>query len=326
MDEDGNEWFLDEKDDNSVLSEKVSNIVLDEIIVQNVGDVDGDGKDDFLLQERIVTAQNYFPTDDTDFGQQTEEEVTKPDASIDDNIEYESQNEPWYDENTAPHQFYHNIDDSQEVETPKNIFSPLNIWLWHSRDDIVRDKFEKHIQKIRYDANLLKQRNDVLGYEKKLVEGLTILPNDIELEKQLADLYFHQGKYKKAQSLLKKIIAENPEDHNALRQMWEIATEDKQGNDHAFAYLQEAYQLCQDNPKYAYSLAQWYYDHDDLQSALPLLDKITKLRPKNIDYLVSLSHLQYKIWDREGAINSMRRALELDPMNVTLKQYLKSLQ
>lgn len=214
---------------------------------------------------------------------------------------------------------------SVDVEIPKNLDANVNIWQWHSRDDIVRDKFEKHIQKIRYDATILKQRNDILWYEKKLVEWLTMLPNDTQFQKDLADLYFHQGKYKKAQSLLKKIVIENPEDHNALWQMGEIAIEDGQ-SDEAFAYLQQAYNQAKDNPKYCYSLAQRYYDQGDLEAALPLMERIVKLRPNSIDYLVSLSHMQHKLWDREGAKQSILKALELDPLDVKLKQYLKALQ
>ncbi len=208
------------------------------------------------------------------------------------------------------------------IETPKDLDASRNIAQGHSRDDIVRDKFEKHIQKIRYEWGILKQRNDMLGYEKKLVEGITLLPSDKDFQKQLADLYFHQGKYKKAQSLLKKILTDTPDDHNALWQVGEIAIEEWHIED-AYVYFKQAYTLCDDNPKYCFSLAQWYYDNDDLDNALPLMEKMVKLRPKNIDYLVSLSHVQHKIGMNEEAKQSLLRALELDPMNITLKNYLK---
>lgn len=216
------------------------------------------------------------------------------------------------------------VSDDSSPEMPKDLDAVRNIGQWHSRDDIVRDKFEKHIQKIRYEIWILKQRNDILWYEKKLVEGITLLPNDIDFQKQLADLYFHQGKYKKSQSLLKKILIDNPSDHYALWQVWEIATVEG-NNEDAYLYLQQAYATCEDNPKYCFSLAQWYYDHDALDQALPLMEKMVKLRPKNIDYIVSLSHVQHKMWMIDQARQSLLRALELDPMNVTLKNYLKSL-
>lgn len=265
------------------------------------------------------------------------EEVVQWESNMGENdlaeeVIYEEEKEELKEEESAPVQqtsvtasSYDKSESSADIEIPKNYDANVNIWQWHSRDDIVRDKFEKHIKKIRYDADILKKRNDILWYEKKLVEGLTMLPSDTDFQRKLADLYFHQGKFKKAQSLLKKIIIENPEDHNALWQLGEITSEDASGEE-AFAYLQKAYTLCSDNPKYSYTLAQWYYDHDDLESAIPLMEKITKLRPNNIDYLVSLSHMQLKTGDRDGARHSILRALEIEPLNNTLKNYLKALQ
>jgi tetratricopeptide (TPR) repeat protein len=149
---------------------------------------------------------------------------------------------------------------SLHIEVPKEI-DARNIAQWHSRDDIVRDKFEKHIAKIRYDAGILKQKNDMLGYEKKLVEGLTLVPNDKILQRQLADLYFQQGKHKKAHSLLKKILIDSPEDHNALWQLGEITLEEWNKED-AYVYFSKACALCDDNPAYCLALAQRYYDEE----------------------------------------------------------------
>lgn len=211
-----------------------------------------------------------------------------------------------------------------EIEVPKDLDGARNIGQGHSRDDIVRDKFEKHIAKIRYDAGILKQRNDILGYEKKLVEGLTLIPTDKLLQRQLADLYFQQGKYKKAHSLLKKILTDSPEDHMSLWQLGEITLEEGNRED-AYVYFSKAYALCDDNPTYCLSLAQRFYDQGDYQSALPMMEKVVKLRPKQIDYLVSLSHVQLKLGLRDEAKQSLLRAQELDPMNIALKQYLKAL-
>jgi predicted Zn-dependent protease len=93
----------------------------------------------------------------------------------------------------------------------------------------------------------------------------------------------------------------------------------------AYMYFSQAYALCDDNPKYCLSLAEWFYDKEQYNEALPLMEKLTKLRPKNIDYLVSLAHVQLKLNLRAEAKQSLLNAQELEPMNITLKQYLKSL-
>ena len=299
--------ITEEDEDYNDVAEPIETIEVEAII-----EIDDSGEEEIILEQDDVIEENIIT------------------SKVEDNIEpvvdvvIETTNTPKEPDIANKQYDYLFISDDTSPEMPKDLEAGRNIGQWHSRDDIVRDKFEKHIQKIRYEIGILKQRNDILWYEKKLVEWITLLPNDIDFQKQLADLYFHQGKYKKAQSLLKKILIDNPSDHYALWQVGEIATVEW-NNEDAYLYLQQAYATCEDNPKYCFSLAQWYYDHDALDQALPLMEKMVKLRPKNIDYIVSLSHVQHKMWMIEQARQSLLRALELDPMNLTLKNYLKSL-
>ena len=86
----------------------------------------------------------------------------------------------------------------------------------------IQEKQKKLLEKIHYEANVYKKEWKLEEYEKKLIEWLAIEPENLELNKQLADLYFTIWNHKKALSLLKKIIEEDPEDHNAIRQIGEI--------------------------------------------------------------------------------------------------------
>jgi len=86
----------------------------------------------------------------------------------------------------------------------------------------IQEKQKKLLEKIDYEANAYKKEGKLEEYEKKLIEWLAIEPENLDLNKQLADLYFTIWNHKKALSLLKKIIEEDPEDHNAIRQIWEI--------------------------------------------------------------------------------------------------------
>lgn len=94
-----------------------------------------------------------------------------------------------------------------------------------SRDDILQDKHDKNLQKVKYEALLFKQRNDMAGYEKKLIEGLILDPDDVDIFRQLADFYITEGKYTKALSMFRKILTFDPNDHHALRQIGEIYIE-----------------------------------------------------------------------------------------------------
>lgn len=316
---------LSNEEIQQTMEEEISEIEHEDDVIEEV--YEDENYDDVAEPIETIEVEAIIEVEDTDESKSDEVIVVSDEVApeIEKHVEINTEAPIKEATETPTKQYeYMFVWDDISPEIPKDLDAVRNIGQWHSRDDIVRDKFEKHIQKIRYEIGILKQRNDILWYEKKLVEGITLLPNDIDFQKQLADLYFHQGKYKKSQSLLKKILIDNPSDHYALWQVGEIATVEW-NNEDAYLYLQQAYATCEDNPKYCFSLAQWYYDHDALDQALPLMEKMVKLRPKNIDYIVSLSHVQHKMWMVDQARQSLLRALELDPMNVTLKNYLKSL-
>lgn len=108
-----------------------------------------------------------------------------------------------------------------------------------SREDILQDKHDKNLQKVKYEALLSKQRGDMAGYEKKLIEGLILDPDDIDIFRQLADFYFTDGKYTKALSMFRKILTFDPNDHHALWQMGEIYIEQGQYED-AQVFIEKA--------------------------------------------------------------------------------------
>ena len=114
------------------------------------------------------------------------------------------------------------------------------------------------MEKISYEANSFKKEWKPEEYEKKLIEWLAIDPENLELNKQLADLYFTVWNHKKALSLLKKIIEVDPEDHNVIRQIWEIY------------------------------LMMWDYETSEL-----LIEKAINLKPNNPKYYISMVEIMY---------------------------------
>ena len=144
-------------------------MLVEELVVQNIGDIDGDGKDDYIVQHTVSGTEDMLEevvqvAQEASSSMQEGEQKTDETGAKDSDLDSERPSE---EQQSA--RSYDKMEEMHEIEIPKNIDS-VNIGQGHSRDDIVRDKFEKHVQKIRYDANVLKQRNDVLGYEKKLVE------------------------------------------------------------------------------------------------------------------------------------------------------------
>lgn len=211
---------------------------------------------------------------------------------------------------------------TDEAEPEEKKFKGKNIAEGVSRDDILQDKHDKSLQKIKYEALLSKQRNDLAGYEKKLIEGLMLEPSDIDIFRQLADLYFTEGKYTKALSMFRKILTLEPNDHHALWQMGEIYIEQEQWED-AQVFIEKALKLSPDNPKYYISLADISLAKNDMQTALKYMEKIVALRPKNISYLMALGELYEKLARPEDAKMTYFKVLEIDPLHIDVKHILK---
>ncbi len=100
----------------------------------------------------------------------------------------------------------------EDLETKEENTEPKN-----SAEDKERNK--KKLETILIEANILKNSGKFEQYEKKLIEGLAIDDESLEILKPLSELYFTLGNYKKALSLLKKVSEKDPNDHKAI---WQI--------------------------------------------------------------------------------------------------------
>lgn len=122
-------------------------------------------------------------------------------------------------------------DEQAFLNTIDDIIKPKASSSKHAESDLSLDdeegkttmiKKRKLLEKIIYDALGLRKDGKLDEYEKKIIEGLAIDPEDKDLNKLLSDLYFTMGNYKKALPILKKIVEMDPKDHKAIRQIGEI--------------------------------------------------------------------------------------------------------
>lgn len=184
-------------------------------------------------------------------------------------------------------------------------------------------KQKKLLEKIIYEAQVLKKDWKLDQYEKKLIEWLAIDSGNVEINKYLADLYFTVGNNKKALSLLKKIIEADPKDHNAIWQIGEIylITWDFET---AELLVEKAIGLQPSNPKYYISLVEILYNTGRKNEAIEVMEKIVKLRPVNSWYMLTLADLYEEIDDYDNAKKYYFRVLEIEPSNEKAKRKIKN--
>ena len=185
-----------------------------------------------------------------------------------------------------------------------------------------KEKNQKKLHEIKMSAITNRERGKVEDYEKKLIEGLALDPENHEFQERLSDLYFSQGNYVKAQSILKKIVNRDPSNHKAIWQIWQVYF--KQDDlDTAKILIEKAISVKSDNPKYYISLVDILYTKGNIKEALKAMEQVLKLRPTKIDYLLWIASLHEENSEPNKARSYYSKIIELDPMQENAKVALQ---
>ena len=185
-----------------------------------------------------------------------------------------------------------------------------------------KEKNKKKLETILIEANILKNSGKFEQYEKKLIEGLAIDDESLEILKPLSELYFTLGNYKKALSLLKKVSEKDPNDHKAIWQIWEIYFMAGY-NQTAELLVEKAINLKNDNPKYYLTMVEIFYNSNRSWEALAYMEKIVKLRPTNPKYLLATAELYEQIGDLDNAKKYYFNVLEYEQNNEKAKAKIR---
>ena len=203
----------------------------------------------------------------------------------------------------------------EDLETKEENTEPKN-----SAED--KEKNKKKLETILIEANILKNSGKFEQYEKKLIEGLAIDDESLEILKPLSELYFTLGNYKKALSLLKKVSEKDPNDHKAIWQIWEIYFMAGY-NQTAELLVEKAINLKNDNPKYYLTMVEIFYNTDRSWEALAYMEKIVKLRPTNPKYLLATAELYEQVGDLDNAKKYYFNVLEYEQNNEKAKAKIR---
>lgn len=228
---------------------------------------------------------------------------------------------------------YHYVPENKPTEvTVEEIVHSKSSVSKHPDSDMMTDeedkptmiKKRKLLEKIIYDALWFRKDGRFDDYEKKIIEWLAIDPEDKDLNKLLADLYFTMSNYKKALPILKKIVEMDPNDHKAIWQIGEIYLT---SSDFTVAemLIQKAIGINPTNPKYYISMVELFYNTDRKSDAIIEMEKVIKLRPTNSAYMLTLADLYEELNDFDNAKKYYFRVLEYEPSNEQAKKKLKDL-
>ena len=187
-------------------------------------------------------------------------------------------------------------------------------------NELTKIKFEK----LQIHAKKFKEKWDIHNYEKKLVESLVLIPENIDVLDQLVNLYCFTWKTKKAFSLLKKLIQLDTNNHKAIWQLSKIYLENSE-TETALLIINKVLELKKDNPRYRMTKAEILYNKDNIQEAINCSKQALKQRPDNIMYLESVATLYEELWETKQSKKYWLKILDIEPNYETARERFKEL-
>lgn len=206
--------------------------------------------------------------------------------------------------------------------SPVGYISLAFSYLYNAQYDEAISAFDQAIELDPLSVDALRGKSKALvmkgnGYQAMncLVSAVRILPDDAELYRELADVYFMSGYIEECRKYCKKSLSIDPNLSGAyvLLGMLEI----REGKtDYATKWLNRSLEIDPDNPIALNELA--YVEHvmgnDD--ECLRLLEKALHIAPDFSDVVCSMGVVYYFKGEYDVAHSLLDRALELDPFHV----------
>jgi tetratricopeptide (TPR) repeat protein len=131
-----------------------------------------------------------------------------------------------------------------------------------------------------------------------------------------AGLLLDQGRYKDAESEIRKALEHEPRNDYALALLGRCyinATRYDEGID----VMQQAISIDPHNDFYFYLIAFGHYHKDQYTQAVDHLEKAIRLNPYNAEYFGLLAHILLQKKEFEPALDKANEGLALDPENIT---------
>ena len=178
--------------------------------------------------------------------------------------------------------------------------------------NIQNELLKRKVDRLLIEADRHKKRWDVNNYEKKLVECLSLVPDEPVVLDNLSDLYLNLWKDKKAFPLLKKLIQKDVNNDKAIWNLSKIYLNNSE-MDTSLLLIEKAIELRNDNPRYWITKAEIVYNKDNLEEAIEYAKSALKLRPENLMYIEWVAMLYEEIWDKTRAKKYRLMILDLEP-------------
>lgn len=158
-----------------------------------------------------------------------------------------------------------------------------------------------------------------------VIEWMLIDKFNKDLNLELASLYVLENNYLKAEYIYKDLLLVHDWDFDILKKLWyTLSMQEKY--DLAIEVYKKSLEKNPNDYDVINMLASLIYYNSNFLEAIEYLKKCLKVKGKDKDNLYLLASSYKNIWKLEERANVLRRILEIDPYNETIKKELETIE
>lgn len=177
-----------------------------------------------------------------------------------------------------------------------------------------------------YLAQLYRQTDDNENYLNILLKAHEKFPKEISFVNSLVEFYRKNDQIDTAVNLLKDALKNDESNSNIYADLGYLYSVIKDFENAKF-YLEEAVKLNENN-SYALNNLAWLYCENHIQSenAVAFAQKACELEPGNDNFLDTLAEAYYQVQQYEKAVETIKKAIDINPSYDYLQQQLKKFE
>jgi len=193
--------------------------------------------------------------------------------------------------------------------------------LSNENDSIAR---EQGVENLKAEADDLFPSGRFEEGRDKLLEALSVQPNDASLILSLGNLYFQMGEMASARKEFQKVTYLFPENSSGHSNLAAVYVQEGE-TERAEQALRKALELQPDDADSLRCLARLYLDDRQYERSLTIFDKVLALQPDDVDSRFAVAEVHFEAGRIEAAKQMLEDVLRYQPDNTAALETLEKI-
>jgi tetratricopeptide (TPR) repeat protein len=167
-------------------------------------------------------------------------------------------------------------------------------------------------------ADMAIAKNNLRDAKRYLIQAMALTENELPVSLKLADVYMKAGDFKRAETLYRKLLEEDPDNPDIYENIGKIMLKKKAYKEAVQAYCRAVELDDKDDRKFL-ALGKLYHLMMRYGVAAECFKKAAELKPREVNYLFLLADACASDDDYENALFTYEKILTIEPYNEKAK-------